>query len=176
MNFYCQEKGFTLFELMVSIFVLMIITSMAIPSFHNLREKQEVKNLFPMLHQHVNLAKNHAVIYRQDIVMCASENLTSCQTNQWNQGVLIFFDSNQNKIRDENEEIISATSFAIKYGELKWKGNAANPNHLTFKGNTGLPRGAMGGFHYCNFKNLEYNKYLPIGMMGHLREEAKSDC
>lgn len=176
MYLHCQEQGITLFELIVSILILIIITSIAIPSFHSFKERQEVNHLFPMLHQQVSLAKNHALAFHQDTVICASEDLSSCHNNQWNQGILIFFDANQNKIRDEDEKIISATALGIQYGELKWKGGASNPNNLTFKGDTGLPRGAMGGFHYCNYKNIEYNQYFPLGKMGHLRAANKPDC
>ncbi|OTG84684.1 GspH/FimT family pseudopilin [Acinetobacter sp. ANC 4648] len=176
MFFSYKESAFTLFELITCITILAIITAIAIPSYHNIKERLEVAHVYPSLKQHVDFAKNTASTYHSNIVICASEDLNTCQNNMWHKGLIVFSDTNKNKQLDINEMVFSKTSTHIQYGRLKWNGNASNPNTLTFQGDTGLTRGAMGAFHYCNFKHAEYNKYLPIGMMGDLKQKPNTTC
>ncbi|OTG67317.1 GspH/FimT family pseudopilin [Acinetobacter silvestris] len=176
MFFSYKESAFTLFEFMICIAVLAIIVTIAIPSYHNLNEKREVNHVYPLLKQHVDFAKNTALTYHSDIVICASEDLNTCQNNMWHKGIIIFSDTNKNKRLDLNETVFSKIFTDIKYGQLKWNGSASNTNTLTFQGDTGLTRGSMGAFHYCNFKHSEYNKHFPIGMMGNLKKEPNAVC
>ena len=171
-----KESAFTLFELIICIAVITIITTIAIPCYHDYQERLEVAHLYPLLKQNTDFAKNTALTYHSDIVICASENLNTCQNNMWHKGIIIFSDLNKNKKIDPYEQIFSAVATNIKYGHLKWNGSVSNLHSITFQGDTGLPRGAMGAFHYCNFKHTKHSQYLPIGMMGNLRKESNATC
>ena len=171
-----KQSAFTLFELIICIALLAIITTIAIPFYHDSKERLEVAHVFPSLKQNIDFAKNTALTYHSDVVICASENLNSCQNNMWHKGMITFSDLNKNKKLDPQEQIFSVVATNVKYGHLKWNGNVSNLHSITFQGDTGLPRGAMGAFHYCHFKKTQNSQYLPLGMMGILRKESNATC
>ena len=172
----CKECGFTLIELIVTITILAIIVSIALPSYHSFMERQEHSQMLALIRNSSNLAKNLAVTHHQQIVICTSENLSTCSNNQWNKGMLIFTDQNNNKTLDPNEMIHQKLKTNLKYGNLKWDGGVANPNTLTFMGDTGLPRGSQGSFHYCSLKTAQNNTRYVVNQMGHVRAEVSNKC
>ena len=172
----CKECGFTLIELIVTITILAIIVSIALPSYHSFMERQEHSQMLALVRNSTHLAKNLAVTHHQQIVICASENLNTCSNNQWDKGMLIFTDQNNNKTLDPNEMIHQKLKTNLKYGNLKWDGGVANPNTLTFMGDTGLPRGSQGSFHYCSLKTAQNNTRYVVNQMGHVRAEVSNKC
>lgn len=176
MYIYCKESAFTLFELVVTMTILAIITVIALPHIHNFKERQELSKLLPMIQQHVSLAKNAATTYHTDVVICGSESLMACQNNQWHKGFIVFSDLNKNKKIDENEKILSALETDFKYGEFTWRGGIVNLHTITFKGDSGMPRGSQGAFYYCSYNSSDKHRYLPISNMGHTRIENIKSC
>ena len=173
---YCKERAFTLFELMITIIIFAIIAAIAIPYFHKIKENQELSNIFPLIQQHVNIAKHAAVIYHNDTIICGSSSLDSCENNQWNKGLIVFLDINKNKKLDLNEKILAKTKNDFKYGNLKWNGNVSNLQTVTFKGDSGMPRGSQGAFYYCSYNVSENHRYIPISHMGQVRSEVIKSC
>ena len=85
--------------------------------------------------------------------------------------------ANNNKIIDNNEIIYSTLKTEIRYGTFRFINNATNTkNTLTFQGDTGLPRGAAGGFHYCSFNDKQQYNYYPVSPMGHVRIDKSDKC
>ena len=174
MYLYCKESAFTLIELIVTIAVLAIITSIAYPSYHQFMERQEYNQLLPFIRNHVNLSKNYASVYHNRIVICPTSDLSRCENNQWHKGFIIFTDTNNNKLLDITEQIHQANKLNLKYGTLVWNGGVSNPNSVSFMNDTGLPRGSQGHFQYCSFKTpSNHTKYI-VNQMGHVRAESNS--
>ena len=105
MYFYCKTRGFTLIELIVTFAVLVIIATLAVPTYQDLKARQELKTVTSVIKQFVSSAKSNAVIYHSIIVVCSSSNLTQCTNDQWNTGVIMFSDHNNNEHADINERI-----------------------------------------------------------------------
>ena len=171
MYFYCKTRGFTLIELIVTFAVLVIIATLAVPTYQDLKARQELKTVTSVIKQFVSSAKSNAVIYHSIIVVCSSSNLTQCTNDQWNTGVIMFSDQNNNEKVDSNERIHSTVSMQLNYGSLKWVGGFSSRKILTFQGDTGVPRGASGSFHYCSRHDSQLNKRIVIAPMGHTRDE-----
>lgn len=172
----CKQRAFTLIELVIIIAIISIITTIALPNFHNFREKQEVSQLHALIRQHVQLAKNTAKVYQTRVVICSTSNMTQCENDQWNIGILVFSDLNNNKSVDATERVHQITQTNFKYGSLTWDGGATSPNMVTFQGDTGLPRGSPGSYRYCSFKTNHNHRRIPISPMGHTRIENISTC
>lgn len=172
----CNQRAFSLFELLITLSILSIVMMIAIPNFQNYQARQELSQLHPMIRQQVSLAKNTAQIYHSNIIVCSSSNLKQCEVNQWHNGIIIFSDLNNNKKIDHNETIHKQTQTDLKFGSLKWNGGVTSPNAVTFQGDTGLPRGSPGNFIYCSFKNQDHRRYISISPMGHTRIEMTSLC
>lgn len=173
---FCKDRAFTLLELVITIAVLAIITSIALPSFHSFRENQEVSQLLPSIRQYVNFSKSVASTQHTQIVMCSSSNSDQCDNSQWEKGIIIFSDLNNNKKRDATETIYKKVLTEIKYGTLTWSGGATNLNTITFQSDSGLPRGSPGSFYYCSFKHPQNHRYIPVSPMGHTRIEDTTKC
>ncbi|CAB1208065.1 GspH/FimT family pseudopilin [Acinetobacter bouvetii] len=68
-----KEQGFTLIELMVTIAVLGIIATWAIPSFGNLVAKQKINSATRELIVGVNQAKSQAAIMKTSVAVCLNK-------------------------------------------------------------------------------------------------------
>lgn len=83
-----SERGFTLIELIVTVAVLAILLSIAIPNYQtfvlNSRMASQTNDLVTAL----NLARSEAVKRAADVTVCASSNGTSC-TGGWAQGWIV---------------------------------------------------------------------------------------
>ena len=176
MYIFCKESAFTLLELIITIAIVAIIISIALPSFHHFRAQQEVSQLLTTIRQNVNLSKSLATSYHNNIVMCSSSNLTNCENDQWNKGFIIFNDTNNNKQRENNELLHKVIKTDFRYGNLRWNGGSVNSKSIIFQGDTGLPRGSQGNFTYCSFNHKENHRYIPLSPMGHTRIETISSC
>ncbi|MEB3753672.1 GspH/FimT family pseudopilin [Acinetobacter sp. MD2(2019)] len=165
--------GMTLIELVCAIAVLAIITSIALPHYHSLRAKQEAQYIPTILHQYLSQAKYLALTHRNNLVICSSKDLKNCEQDAWNHGFILFLDSNQNKIRDNNELILAQHTTHLNYGTLSWRGSLRLPS-ITFQGDTGLPRGSMGSFYYCS-SQLDVQHRVVLNMLGNIRKESDSN-
>ena len=172
----CKQHAFTLIELLIIVVIISIIALIAIPNFHSFREQQEVSQLHSLIRQHVQLAKNTAKVYQTRVVICSSYNMTQCENDQWNIGILVFSDLNRNKTIDAGEQVHQTTETHFKYGSLRWDGGASSPKMITFQGDTGLPRGSPGSYYYCSFKNKDNHRRIPVSPMGNTRLENISTC
>jgi len=92
-KYHYNKKGFTLLELMVTIFIAGILASMAVPSFtqaiSNNRMTTQVNGLLATL----NYARSEAIKRSSNITLCKSTNKTSCGGN-WKDGWIVFVDTN----------------------------------------------------------------------------------
>lgn len=169
-----KNNGFTLIELIVTIAVIAIIASLAMPYYHRFMAEAEAKNITRLLEFHIQKAKSSAAVYRTNVVICSSPDLSSCQSNQWNQGFLVFVDYNKNRQVDTNEPVLSQHQDPLKYGALSWQGTL-NSSSVTFQGDSGLPRGSNGSFYYCAHQIAQHQK-LVLSMMGQTRVEQPTTC
>lgn len=177
MYFYCKDCGFTLFELIVTISIISILSLICIPHYHNMMQKQELNSIRPLTQQYLSFAKSQALVLHTPVVICSSENLNQCQNNQWDKGVIIFTDKNRNKSIDTDEHILFKTEHNLKYGHLTWSGSSSSTHVLTLQGDTGLPRGAAGSFYYCsNAAQIKTDLRLYIGKMGNIRPDTNYRC
>ena len=65
-----KEQGFTLIELMITIAVLAIITTMAAPSFNNLVSEQKMNRSVRELVLAINQAKSQAALMKTSVALC----------------------------------------------------------------------------------------------------------
>ncbi|MET3654818.1 GspH/FimT family pseudopilin [Dyella japonica] len=79
-------NGFTLIEMMVTLSVIVILTLVAIPSFHtflqNVRRDSIVDGLVTSLHY----ARNQALSFNQPTSLCAGTSGTGCTDGSWVDG------------------------------------------------------------------------------------------
>jgi len=168
------KGGFSILELMIAIIILVLLSMMVMPFYHHTKAKQESQLIPVKLSIHLQQAKQHAVLYHNNVVVCASEDFESCSQNAWTTGFISFLDLNQNRSRETHEKLLNTYPMQLRYGNLRWQGSLKSPS-IVFQGDTGLPRGSIGSFYYCSTYNAQHNKVI-LSSTGIARSEIISSC
>lgn len=139
-----RKNGYTVIELMLTIAILAIIASVAMPPLTDFinRYRSEVvrQRLFDLIALSRSRAYGHGKIY----TLCASSDSNLCGTD-WSQGALLFEDRDGNGDRGTGEIIERVMQPLPDEGSLEWNNNR---DYLQFRPN-GLTRWQMGNFTYC---------------------------
>ena len=171
----CKIKAFTLIELLITLIILAIIVSLALPHFHRFKENQERAQILPIVRQAVSLAKINATTYHSTVIICPSSTYEHCENNKWNSGFIIFVDQNNNKKFDEQEKLIHSIPLDLHYGSFDWNGGITSKDAISFQSDSGLPRGSIGHFRYCSASS-ESDLIIPLSMMGQTRLDESATC
>ncbi len=159
------HRGFTLFEILIVLAVTAILMSLATPSFYAFSAQSKSKATVQKLSGLVRLARNKAVNHQSSILLCPSENGLVCGQN-WQEGVLIFEDKNNDKQLNNTETLVHFQSPLIDHGSIRW---SALHNYLSFSGE-GISGNSAGSFIYCpEDNNPEYANALIISFSGKIR-------
>ncbi len=91
-----QERGFSLVESLVTVTLLVVLASLALPALQELRERNRVTASANQLLAHIQLARLRAVLDASDVVICPSTDGAICASDAraWSQGWLVFMDRN----------------------------------------------------------------------------------
>jgi type IV fimbrial biogenesis protein FimT len=88
------SRGFTLYELLLTLLLLAILTSVGLPSFEALlaktRQSVEIDALFHAFHE----ARKESVMRRRTVTLCPSEDGLACTgSRDWSQGWIMSRDA-----------------------------------------------------------------------------------
>ncbi|USE82718.1 GspH/FimT family pseudopilin [Acinetobacter tibetensis] len=168
-----KYMAYTLVELAITILVLSILVTLALPYYHEMKANQERRTIFRQVVGSIQLAKQHAAIHHTNVVMCSSQDMQNCKEAMWEQGFILFLDSNQNRQLDLNETLITQERTDLSYGTLNWRGTL-HFSSLNFMAEDGLPIGSNGSFYYCS-STVKHMKII-LNKMGNSRSIDLSNC
>ncbi len=152
-----SKRGFTLFELIITVCILAIITTIAAPSIQTQLANMEAKRIGKQIENSLSLAKAESYIRKEDVIVCLSNAEGRCDRDS-DKTLLIFIDKDGNKNFDAQVDVlINQRSMNPKYGKLSLR--VGNKRHYTkFWGDSGTPRGHFGHIKYC--PTVTYNKAM----------------
>jgi type IV fimbrial biogenesis protein FimT len=139
-----RQRGFTLVELVVTVALLAILTTLAIPSFTETLRQWRRDSATRELSTSLQLARSEAIKTSRQIVVCPSTNETSCAaSNEWSTGWIVYVD-------DGAGNQANANNGALDVGELPLKVASARSGVATI----------------TSSGNVQFMQFLPNGLMG----------
>ncbi|MGD8483350.1 MAG: GspH/FimT family pseudopilin [Thioalkalispiraceae bacterium] len=162
-----KTTGFTLIELMVALAVFAIMAAIAVPNLQGLLQRNGISNQTNMLVANLNLARSEAVKRNARIALCwanADQDacLTSTDPTPWEDGWLVFIDSDEDEELDAGETILRVndpvgSGNTIRSGQYK--------NTLFYNGDGSIS--AAGTFRICDKAgNEKFAKAINIQSSG----------
>lgn len=169
-----KSPGFTIVELTITLVILVIMSVIAIPLYHQFMASVELKKYAAYTHNSYTKTKYDAIIRHKNVVLCPSSDQLVCNTN-WDNRVISFVDNNRNLQHDLNEELLTSLDLNHHYGSMKLQRFGKKQNSIIFQGSSGLPIESNGSFIYCSYDQLK-NFKLILSKMGHVRLEELKNC
>jgi prepilin-type N-terminal cleavage/methylation domain-containing protein len=103
-----QQSGFTLYELMITLTVVAIVLSFGIPNMRSFTQNSRMTSTANDLHAAFLMARSEAAHAKTNVTICASADPMGAATcgGTWDQGYVVFIDTNANQARDAGEAIL----------------------------------------------------------------------
>lgn len=159
-----KNQGFTLYELLITITLVALLSSLAVPSFSGTmarqRQRVEIDALFHAFH----LARKESVMRRKVVSLCPSLDLQTCSPSRdWSTGWLMF----ENKDRDSPPRIDPGEPILARHEVLEQVRIDANRKGFTLRAT--FLRATNGTFVVCDTKNRIQAKALVVSYTGRPR-------
>lgn len=97
-----RQRGLTLLELLVTISIAILLMGWAVPSYQDMRARQEISAETHRLRVALSLARNTAITRRTPVVVCPSPNRQECATGDWSAPLAIMLDDSFEGGFDDN--------------------------------------------------------------------------
>jgi type IV fimbrial biogenesis protein FimT len=157
-------KGFNLIELLITIFLISIFLTIAVPNFQHLVIENRVDTHVQQLVAAIQFARTEAIKRGENVIFCKSNNSLTCG-GQWNNGQIVLV----------NQVVIRVFPTLPKGDDLKLFGSFGKNEQLEFLPQ-GFTNGQQGSIYYCPTEK-EYGMRIVIEQTGRIRlEKNGSKC
>lgn len=144
----CGKSGFTLVELMITVLIIAIIMTIAMPSLNNISTDIRLESVRRQLLLDLAYARNETFHQGGQVVICPSDSidsdLVSCSSTltDWSDGWIIFedvdnsglfnpsFDRTSTSPRGDLDDVLLKTHLINSNADITWAGSTA----ITFDG------------------------------------------
>lgn len=158
-------KGFTLFELLLSLSIGLILLLTGIPAWRHLVAQNKRTHTVNQIIAELHAARSEAISRSQVVVFCGSRDGTHCD-GQWQIGRLALL--------DQNREVLRVYSALTAGDRFWWQGSLGYNDALKWMP-TGFTQGQRGSFYYCpGYKPGRYGAKIIVSDSGRIRVETDS--
>lgn len=138
-------KGFTLFDLLVTLAIASILFSLASPPLTDFLGKQLAEETSQTLAAQLRAARQLALTSGKSTVICGTQDGVTCNKNNFYETIIFIDEDNSHSINGTEIKLMTS-NYSKKAGQLKLKASA-NSHYLKF-----TPEGyaqPYGSFHLC---------------------------
>ena len=143
------QYGFTLLELIVVLAVGSVLLSVTVPAMTGMLRTQRSISTVNALFASLSLARSEAIKRNARAVLCKTADGVSCTTHGgWEQGWMVFHDTNNNAARDPGEPVVQHQGPAAP--GMRLSGNTPVSNYVSYNA-LGTAKLASGAFQAGTF-------------------------
>lgn len=147
--------AFSLIELLITLILITLLVSIALPSLAGLAERSRITSLRDQLHAQVQHARASSVLHNRDVEVCGSSDGQQCD-DQWQRGWILYF--------VDTQQIISQQQLTTR-DHIMWAGAT---NRIRFHDNGTSPLG-NGRLYICDQQQVVALQIV-INRQGRLRQ------
>ena len=166
-----KNSGFTLLELMVTMTLISLVMAIGIPSMRDFIKNDRLVTQINTMVGHLAYARSEAVTRHLPVIICASSNLTSCSSNNWAEGWILFVDTDSNSDFSAGEDMLrqqqplsGGVTFTSSVGSV-----------VTYD-ERGFAPDSIGTFSLCDDRGTETMKSISISATGRVRQGGSASC
>lgn len=160
----CQNRGFTLYELMMTMVIVALLTGIAIPSFSATLARQKQRVEIDALFHAIHLARKESIMRRKVVSLCPSTDGDQCSgSRDWSTGWLMF----ENEDRDSPPRVDAGEPVLSRHSVGAGVRISANRKGFTLRAT--FLRATNGTFVFCDIKDRISPKALVVSYTGRPR-------
>lgn len=171
MNNHKNNSGFTLIEMMVTVAIVGIFASIALPSFSRLIESNRINTATNELISNLLLARSEALKRRNTVTVCTSSDQQSCiDSADFSQGWIVFQDCDGDNTTGETVGTCVEDVVKVSDGFDSLYMTNQNVNKVSF-GFSGRLAGNTSTFHIGKDEDNK-KKNVVLSRIGRVRSET----
>ncbi len=120
---------------------------------------------------HLAYARSEAVLRHQPVVICASSNQSSCSTNNWASGWIIFVDTDNNSDFSAGEDMLRQVEELSGSNTL-----TSSVGSIAIYDKRGFAPNSVGSFTLCDDRGDAHKKAITISVTGRVRQGGGGSC
>ncbi|TMM47424.1 GspH/FimT family pseudopilin [Colwellia ponticola] len=168
-----HQIGMTLIKLMVSIVIVALLTTIALPNFNHFIVQLRVDNEIYRLTRLLLIARNHAISSEDNVIICPLTTDGVCTVN-WYEELSVFVDTNGNKQFDSaDNEVVIATKSRVTSGDILTF--AKNRDKITYQATGHLFGLSNGTLKYCPQGHKKKSRAIVVARSGRFYATADNN-
>ena len=168
-------KGFTLIEVMIVIFIISIVMSIALPRLQGVSNSINFDSIQRSLISSLFFARAEAMKQGGNVTVCPSSDSATClaTSNSWNDGWIIFLDVDANGVLDAGTDQLIKVVTIPRVANLTWTGTRS----ITFRGEGDVLAGAQGNLRICDINgDISIVRGIAVNISGRVAENNAVTC
>ena len=166
----CRCTGYSMAEVLTTLAVAGVVVSSGVPAMQNFVHEQRLIAYVNELFGDLQLARSEAIKRVAQVTLCKSSNGSSCSTtSNWQDGWIVFADTNGNEAVDSGEAILRVrqaleSGVTLRYGTsypyVYYKSDGAAWPNATFT--------------FCDTRGASHARAIIVWNTGRARVSSKS--
>jgi prepilin-type N-terminal cleavage/methylation domain-containing protein len=172
-RFRMRHAGFTLIELLIALLIMAVMATAATYSYREWLAYADAARAQVQLTSAITVAESYALSSRRIVTLCKTLKGNTCDAANWSQGLLVFFDDdNQHQVLQEGDRIKVLPAIGSG-GSLSFYGFPSS-NYWQYQPVVSKEQ-QNGTFVYCDNRQMHNDWRLVISKTGRYRIDKTRD-